>query len=75
MLIKIVLSVIGIVLLIAGFICLLSGILWGYVRSHTLDGSDSLYEKQKRMQKIHLILGIVMFTLGAFFLIIKILLF
>lgn len=61
---------IGILIIIIGIIALLIGALCYYIKTNTLDGSMSFYEKQKKMMLIHLILGSVMVIGGIAILII-----
>lgn len=58
------LLIIGIIIIVAGALALLLGILFKYVSTHTLDGSLSLYDKQRRMMFVHLIGGVVCLTVG-----------
>ncbi len=65
------LLIIGIVVIVVGVLSLLMGLFIKYISAHTLDGSVSLYNKQKRQMMVHLIAGIVFVVVGLVCLIIR----
>lgn len=65
------LLIIGIILIVAGVLAILLGLLFKFVSMNTLDGSFSLYAKQRRMMIVHLIGGVVIVICGIASLIIR----
>ena len=59
------LLIVGIVIIVIGVLSLLAGLLFWFVRTNTLDGSGSFYDRQKRMMIIHLIIGAVVSIIGT----------
>lgn len=59
------LLIVGIVIIVIGVLSLLAGLLFWFVRTNTLDGSSSFYDRQKRMMIIHLIIGAVVSIIGT----------
>ncbi len=65
------LLIIGIIIIGVGVLTLLLGLLFMYVKAHTMDGSASLYAKQGKMMSTHLIVGAIQTVIGTVCLIIR----
>lgn len=65
------LLIVGIMLIIMGVFGLLLGLLFWYVRMHTLDGSAGLYAKQNRLMIVFLLTGAIVLAAGIMCLVLK----
>ena len=62
---KKVLLIIGIIVIVVGILALLRGGLAGYIGRHTLDASNSFYDRNRRIMKIYLAMGMIISVLGV----------
>lgn len=63
--------VIGIVLIVLGAFCLLLSALFMYISVNTLDGSASLYHRQRLIMLIFLAAGALLLLLGILCLVLR----
>ena len=65
------LMIFGIILVIVGILALIVAAFWLFAGHNTLDGSTSLYLRQKRNMQISLTVGVACEIVGIIFLIIR----
>lgn len=62
---KKVLLIAGIAIIALGLLSICAGLMFWFVRTHTLDASNSFYDMQKKMMIIHMIIGAACTVVGT----------